>query len=58
MAMKVRLQHKELGEIIIRNVTEIHFGYAPRHNSVAFESDDTGCTYRIDKILEFEAEEE
>jgi len=55
--VRVVLKDPELPETIIRNVTEIHYGYdSPLPNRIAFESDihHTGCTYDFDEIKEFE----
>ena len=61
MAIKVILKHKDFGEIVIENVTEIHFCYpSPMGKRIAFESDieGTGCTYDVADVIEFEAAEQ
>ena len=57
--IKVKLTHTLTGRKeteILRNVTEIHYRYPFDKNRVAFESDihETGITYHIDKVVEFE----
>ena len=64
MAMRVVLQTRNYGEVILNNITEIHYNY---HSSrgrldsvrIAFESDIdcTGRTWDVNDILEFEAKE-
>ncbi len=61
MAIKVTLKHKDFGEVVIENVTEIHYCYpSPMGKRIAFESDidGTGCTYPVEDVIEFEAAEQ
>jgi len=41
---------------VLHNVTEVHLGYPPRRQRIAFESDihSTGCTYDTSQIVEME----
>jgi hypothetical protein len=58
MSFIVNLKHKDFGEIVIENVTEIHYSYPSAiGKSIAFESDvdGTGCTYPVSDVIEFEA---
>jgi hypothetical protein len=58
MSFIVNLKHKDFGEIVIENVTEIHYCYPSAiGKSIAFESDvdGTGCTYPVSDVIEFEA---
>lgn len=47
---------------VLRNITEIHYGYKSslKRKGIAFESNihETGCTYDIVDIEEFETESE
>lgn len=59
--MKVKIQHRLFGEIVLDGITEIHYNYnrtlGLKDVRIAFESDirRTGDTYDFDDILEFEA---
>lgn len=61
LGMRVKIRHSLIGEIDLRNVTEIHYAHQPVLEGaggprVAFESDIhvTGMDYRIAEVLEFE----
>lgn len=61
MAIKVTLKHKDFGEVVIENITEIHYCYpSPMGKRIAFESDidGTGYTYDVADVIEFEATEQ
>jgi len=57
--MKVRIKFnpdspfKAGEEEILENLIEIHFNYN-NSGKIAFEQEDTGCTYEINWIKEFE----
>lgn len=54
----IKLKHKKLGEILIENITEIHYCYQSfLGKRIAFESDieGTGYTYAVSDVIEFEA---
>ena len=60
MAMRVVLQVRNFGEVILNNITKIHYNYkSPLGIKIAFESDIdcTGRIWDVNDILEFEAKE-